>query len=133
MNIDCDLFVGSDGLNVPSNVQFYWTLNKQPLPSSMYTIENIINNDKLIVNGIKNQIMWRPPLIELEDIPKADHFEQPYNEPEFNLIRSRLRFNSSNYQFKHATLGCSASNSIGLQIEPCLFELRVIGKFNCFN
>lgn len=90
----------------------------------MFSFEPMINNDRSF-----DQTKWRP--LNSNDkigLNKTNDRKYDLNE-NHNLIRSKLKFNSSYFQFEHANLACWASNSIGQQIEPCLFSLLTIGKF----
>lgn len=119
MNVSCDLY--ADPLD--THLQFYWTLNKQPLPNSMFTTESIIHDDQsnAAASAALNtdQTRWRP--LRSKSDPGTYHSDK-------HLARSVLKFNSSNYQFKETTLACWASNEIGHQLEPCLFTLLAIGE-----
>ena len=132
INVSCDLY--ADPLD--THLQFYWTLNKQPLPNSMFTTESIIHNDQSVASadlgaglntdlrvgfnaGRIDRTRWRP---------LASKGQSGAYRGDKNLARSVLKFNSSNYHFKQTTLACWASNSVGHQMEPCLFTLLAIGK-----
>lgn len=137
IDVNCDLY--ADPLD--AELQFHWSLNKQPLPNSMFTIESVIENE----HQISDQIKWRPLNSNIEkelyngQFNGAGHSNFKYFDNEhFNknkfyndrtLVRSKLKFDSTNYHFKHSTLECWAINSIGHQKESCLFSLLVIGKY----
>ena len=125
IDVNCDLYADS----LDPLLQFYWTLNKRPLPSTMYSVESLTGDQST------DQTRWRP--LKLNDssaLTTNVHSPNGQSVQEtLNIVRSKLKFNSSNYLFEQAslasTLACWATNSIGQQIEPCLFSLLAIGKY----